>query len=422
MQLFTGKQYLQIDIANNSGFDKLDYDVRIQKTMELYPESIVKNASNEDLKELVKINQADEPELTFAGLMAYRDVLNGIPTGYRVALDACCSGSQLMSALTRCASGLGLTGLLGNHRMDLYTEIFKRFKEVTGSSKEISRTHLKKAIMVSLYGSQLKPVQVLGKDNIEAFHHIMDDMCTGAWELRQVLLDTWNPNVDSQNWIMPDGFHVVCPVEVKKTYTMEVDGEKYDFKVKEKEAQLEGLSNVANVTHSLDSYIAREMIRRVKYDKAQMSYVLYLLNQYALDHEASLKKGPIESMGTFDLLLHYFENSNMLTVRIADYIKSIADVAKMSTHHRNMLKDVLSKMLQYEPFDIAIIHDSFSAHPENLNYVRYWYNDMVANVVDSNLLQCILDQIAVEEFHLDPQEAPRKHLANLVRKSSYGIC
>ena len=92
MQLFTGKQYLQIDIANNSGFDKLDYDVRIQKTMELYPESIVKNASNGELKELVKINQADEPELTFAGLMAYRDVLNGKPTGYRVALDACCSG------------------------------------------------------------------------------------------------------------------------------------------------------------------------------------------------------------------------------------------------------------------------------------------------------------------------------------------
>ena len=56
MQLFTGKQYLQIDIANNSGFDKLDYDVRIQKTMELYPESIVKNASNGELKELVKIN------------------------------------------------------------------------------------------------------------------------------------------------------------------------------------------------------------------------------------------------------------------------------------------------------------------------------------------------------------------------------
>lgn len=147
MQLFSGKQYIQIDIANNTGYDKLNYDERIQKTLELYPEDIVKTATNEQLKELVKVNQADEPELVFAGLMAYRDVLNGIPTGYRVAFDAVCSGSQLMSALTRCQSGLNLTGMISNQRMDLYTEVFKRFKQLTGSSEEISRNHLKKAIM-----------------------------------------------------------------------------------------------------------------------------------------------------------------------------------------------------------------------------------------------------------------------------------
>lgn len=147
MKLYSGKQYLQIDIANNTGFDKLNFEDRIAKTKQMYPEDVVKTASNEVLKELAKKNQAEEPELTFAGLMAYRDTLNGIPSGYRVALDASCSGSQIMSALSRCPSGLYLTGLQGDDRMDLYTEVFKRFKEVSGCEKEISRTHIKKAIM-----------------------------------------------------------------------------------------------------------------------------------------------------------------------------------------------------------------------------------------------------------------------------------
>lgn len=176
-----------------------------------------------------------------------------------------------------------------------------------------------------------------------------------------------------------------------------------------------------NVTHSVDSYVAREITRRVKFNKAQMLYVLYLLNQYNLDHDADLKDGTLETMNIFDLLMHYYEDSNILTVRIADYIKSVADVARLSTNHRNALKEVISKMVQYEPFDIAIIHDSFSALPDNLNYVRYWYNDILANIVDSDLLQCIVNQITLEHHELSRDIYTRKIIADNIRKSSYGI-
>lgn len=422
MQLFTGKQYLQIDIANNTGFDKLNYDERIQKTKEMYPEDVIKTATNEQLKELVQINQAEEPELTFAGLMAYRDVLNSIPTGYRVALDSCCSGSQIMSALSRCQSGLNLTGMITNQRMDLYTEVFKRFKQVSGVEKEISRKHIKKAIMTSLYGSKQKPERTLGKHHMDSFNQVMNEMCEGAWTLRQVLLDCWNPNTDIQQWVMPDGFHVECPVLVKKEYSFESNGEQYSFTVKEQESSNTGLSNVANLTHSCDSLIVREMIRRVKYDAEKCANVLYWLNQYNLEHGADIKEGNIDTLPMFDLLMQYFEESNFLSVRIIDEIRSIEDVARLSTKHRNRLKDTLSKMLSYKPFDIAIIHDSFSTNPNNLNYVRYWYNDMIANIVDSDLLQCLLDQISPYKIELDKQLNTRSLLAQKVKDSSYGIC
>lgn len=150
-----------------------------------------------------------------------------------------------MSALTRCTSGLYLTGMYGNKRMDLYTEVFKRFKELLGSDVEISRVHIKRAIMTGNYGSIAQPNRVLGKDNMWAYEKAMEELCEGAWELRQLLLDTWNPNVDSQDWIMPDGFHVVCPVMEKVEYTVEIGDEKYPFNVKEQKPSDFGLSNVA---------------------------------------------------------------------------------------------------------------------------------------------------------------------------------
>jgi len=64
----------------------------------------------------------------------------------------------------------------------------------------------------------------------------------------------------------------------------------------------------------------------------------------------------------------------------------------------------------------------FSAHPNNLNYVRYWYNHMVANVVDSNLLQCILDQISPEKIEIYNGAYTRKLIAKKVLDSDYGIC
>lgn len=64
----------------------------------------------------------------------------------------------------------------------------------------------------------------------------------------------------------------------------------------------------------------------------------------------------------------------------------------------------------------------FSCISNNLNYVRYWYNDMVANLVDSDVLQCLLDQISPYKVELDRQLNSRGLLANLVRNSSYGIC
>lgn len=136
MQFFTPRQYLQIDIANSYGLDKLDWNQRIEWF----------EANEHHLLDLLK--EAETPALYYAGVMAWRDVNQGIPSGYPISLDGCSSGMQLLACLTGDTEAAKLCGVISTgHREDSYTLIYEYMLSLSDTSSRVTRAMTKRAIM-----------------------------------------------------------------------------------------------------------------------------------------------------------------------------------------------------------------------------------------------------------------------------------
>lgn len=139
MQCFTGWEYLLIDVANNFGLDKLLFEDRIAWT----------EGNLNDLENLAEF--AETKPLYLKAVQAIRKAQQGIPTGHLVGFDACCSGIQVMSAITGCESGATATGLVDpNVRADAYsrtTEVMNEVLRTQGITVDVSRKDAKQALM-----------------------------------------------------------------------------------------------------------------------------------------------------------------------------------------------------------------------------------------------------------------------------------
>ena len=142
MQLFTGLQYLMIDIANSFGLDKKTWNERLGWF----------ECNQNNLHDLM--SQAEEPALFFAGVQAYEMALAGKAIGYPISLDGTTSGIQILSVLTGDASAASLCNVIPgdtDERMDGYTVIYEamcqRMEALDQPVGSIERDNVKRAIM-----------------------------------------------------------------------------------------------------------------------------------------------------------------------------------------------------------------------------------------------------------------------------------
>lgn len=382
MQEFTGMQYLKIDIANHYGLDKKSWNERL--------DWFDKNESN--LLNLVK--EADEPAEFYAGCKAYEQAKAGNPIGYPIALDATASGSQWLSCLIGDSVSAKLCNVIGTgKREDIYTIIYRKLCERTGIKANIEREQVKKAIMTANYGSEERPKKVFGEKVYDDFVEVMKENMPEVWDLNTTFLEIWNSKAIEYGWVMPDNFHVHYKVKKGITENVNLFNKPYEIFRTIQSPVKQGRMHGANVAHSIDSLVMREMIRRCNYNERQINYVRRLVLWASLNKSTVKERIRIEAT-QYDLslqLLILFRKTKYLSARVLDtltkgtigiWIDNLGDIIK--------LIDSLPK----KPFEVIGIHDCFRCLPNYGNDLRKQYVNQLALIADSNLLQHILDAIA----------------------------
>ncbi len=391
MQYFSGRDYIFMDVAGNFGLDKELFETRIKWTED--------NLDN--LESLM--DQADDPIMYIKSVMALREAQQGIPSGHLVSFDACSSGMQLMGAIMNCEATCEMTGLIDpNRRADAYTDGTKAMAQLLGASVNVPRADVKQAMMTFMYGSKAEPKNLFGEDTpeLEAFYQMLETKAPGACELMRIMLGSWQPYATMHSWTAPDGFKVKCPVMVPVDVRVEVDEldhTTFTHRFYENQGTEKGLSNAANLVHSLDATIVREMNRRCNYDLNQVNKAISLLESHKII--------PDNDYG--------FVSINMIEPLLNDpdfiYTRSVKELSK--------LLEVLTTMVMYKPFPVICIHDAFRAHANNINHIRYWYKEMLADFADSNVMENMLSEIYGHPVHIQ-KGSPISHK---IRNSNYAL-
>ena len=274
--MFSPLEYILIDIANHSGYDKESYETRINKAKQIVA-----------LDDLSKVYQlADSPFELRNAIEAYRtNDLNHV-----VGLDAVNQALQLYGVLTADLATSSLASLGVNQRTDAYQMLANALNTQIGTTV-FNRDNCKKALMITLYGSTVAYTKVLEAMKLSSqvelaeliklpndsynddwfeleFSTAMAKIAPKAVEAMEALQELNNPLIGTYTWVMPDGF--IVKYDVKSTQQVEIktksrSGINFSYSASHKVyAPSEfnrGMS--PNIIHSVDGYVAREMVRRM---------------------------------------------------------------------------------------------------------------------------------------------------------------
>lgn len=412
-QCFSGWEYLCIDLANHYGLDKELFETRI-------------NWVYENINHLGwMVNKADDPVLFQKTAMQIERARRGEEIGHVVHFDACCSGIQIMSALTGCEAGAYNTGMIDpNQRMDAYSNTTAAMNSNLSkkglSSIEVPRKDVKQAVMTSGYGSKAVPKKVFGEgDMLDTFYEAAMEIAPGAFKLMDELLESWRPYALSHTLVFPDGFTSLMKVmETKETRVEvdELDHATFTLQYKENEGTETGRANVANTIHGCDAYLLRALEMRCNYAPGNVAKAQEVLQYGMLGYSCGQKQMPVTE-----------ELSELLPLGIRAHIADVAllpllDWSNVMCLPKWMVAKLLSivnDMLTYKPFPILTVHDAFGCHANNCDITRYWYKEIMADMADSDLLEMLMCQLY--QIENGKYEKLSKNLGDKIRGSNYAL-
>jgi hypothetical protein len=320
MQHFTGLEYLKIDIANAFGMDKMAWVNRIIWVQDhlAYLEEYV--------------DEANEPMLYLKAVTALRKTERGCKSGHAMMLDATASGLQIMAALSGCKKTAAHVNMVPTgSREDIYTHMVNEMNFHLPHWEYVNRDDIKKPLMTHFYNKMSQ--DTLTDLQQQAFYNAMADSFTGAQAVMDLINQYWDQYALEHKWTLPDGHVARVKVTEMVNARIQVDelaNTTFTYRFEANQPSIKSSSLVPNVIHSIDAYIAREMVRRADAQGFQLAHI----HDAFCAHPNNMDKVRINYM----LIMAEIADSNLLADILTELAGSSQSVNKLSN---DLSKDIM---------------------------------------------------------------------------------
>jgi hypothetical protein len=206
-----------------------------------------------------------------------------------------------MAAISGCKETAKLVNMIDpTIRCDVYTEIADLMNMQL--PKPVPRKIIKQVAMTHFYNSRATPKLLLSKDELKVFYDVITGLLPGAENVMEMINVCWNPEADHHTWVMPDGHTVYIPV-VEGINGIYTDSELGDIPLRwYHQTKSDNFRSLCpNVIHSIDGYVAREMIRRCNF---QLSHIhdCFVFNPNHLQEVTKIYRVIMAEIANSDLL------------------------------------------------------------------------------------------------------------------------
>ena len=217
-----------------------------------------------------------------------------------------------------------------------------------------------------------------------------------CWELNTAILDFLKTSdAETYTWVMPDNFHVNCPVketvytEVKCLGTTQIVGQKVQ------QAHHRNRSLGANLTHSTESFLVRELIRRCNLDQTTRHAVTDLIESGRTRRVKPTKENTLAVQRLWDL----YEQTGFLSARILQHLDNFSIKLVSNREIERLMGTIPNKT-----FAIKTVHDCFSTHPNNALDLLLVFRNLYAELSKSKMLNYLLHCAMDVDFQLQTED------------------
>lgn len=313
-------------------------------------------------------------------------LIEGMPC---IALDSKSSCIQLASIMLRDNVALKKVFTVGlkNHKdCKPYVRVFRKFPQ------ELEKDVKKSCIMQFTYGGNSYCVSHLGAD-VHEFHKLYKEHLPLVFTFRNACVAGWNDEALAYSWSLPDGFQVnmECTKAISEIpdycdtrIELEIQGKRHHIKpfwsintpLQKGELGTKGIG--ANLIHSIDAYIMRELVRRCH-------------GQFRTDIE-SVTIGELKCSSNAKAIYAMWQQTKMVSLNILNELKKGDSIPE---DYYNAIKDTLLTLPEHS-FYIKPIHDEFCCRTEFRDEMVQVYNCLLVELYNSTYAEYAMKELELK--------------------------